>query len=99
MFTALIFYQVLVTVFNTTANTDFRSNAYKIVKENLASLQEDSLLSALCHPRVLRTCLDLIQENISSSRINIVEAGASHGRMFSQLIPIVNSQLLNEVKC
>lgn len=89
--------KVLNEIFARNLDTDFRKNASNIVEQHRSALQDDSLLSALLHPWVLRTCLDLVQENIFTHNIKIVEVGACRGNLFPKFVTLLNSRPLTQV--
>ena len=50
------------------------------------------LLKALLKGPHLKHCLDIIWENVSSPKIKIIEVGTATGQLYTQVIPLMNSQ-------
>lgn len=95
--TALL--KVLDVIFNFEIDPDFTKNAVEAVNLHIKELQQDGLLGILFSKAVLRTCLDIVQENISSRKIKVVEADAARGNLSPLVVDIYNSQLLTQVDC
>lgn len=91
--------KVLSSIFATKVDTNFKTNVENLLEQGVPALHDDSLLGALQQSRILKTVLDLVQENITSRKIKIVEAGAVHGNLYTKFVPLLNSQLLTQVDC
>ena len=50
------------------------------------------LLKALLRGPHLKNCLDIVWENIPSPKLKIVELGATLGRLYTKVVPLLNSQ-------
>ncbi len=50
------------------------------------------LIKALLKGTQLKTCLDIVWENVLSPKLKVVELGAATGRMYTRVIPLLNSQ-------
>lgn len=91
--------KVLRSIFTTKVDNDFKTNIENILEQSFADLHNDSLLAALLNGRIIKTCLDLVQENITSRKIKIVEAGATRGNLYPKFVSLLNAQLLTQVDC
>lgn len=89
---------MLIAIFAVKLDANFKTNVENVVEQNVTALYDDSLLSALLNPRIIKTCLDLVQENITAPKIKVVEVGASRGNLFTKFMPLLNSQPLTTVR-
>ncbi|GAB6031064.1 hypothetical protein CHUAL_007875 [Chamberlinius hualienensis] len=48
---------------------------------------------------VLKSCLDIIRENATSNKFQIIEVNATEGNLFESVLSIFNSMLLTQVEC
>ncbi|GAB6031067.1 hypothetical protein CHUAL_007878 [Chamberlinius hualienensis] len=48
---------------------------------------------------VLKSCLDIIRENSTSNKFQIIEINATEGNLFESVLSIFNSMLLTQVEC
>ncbi|GAB6031066.1 hypothetical protein CHUAL_007877 [Chamberlinius hualienensis] len=48
---------------------------------------------------VFKSCLDIIRENSSSTKLQIIEVNATEGNLFETVLSIINSMLFTQVEC
>ncbi|XP_055874982.1 fatty acid synthase-like [Biomphalaria glabrata] len=76
--------------------TNLKENVHNIVQSLHSELLSDRLLSSLSSPEVLKSCVDIVIDNVMTSRVTVFEAGAAQSSLYRKVIPIIKSQpLLN----
>ncbi|NWV97535.1 FAS synthase, partial [Machaerirhynchus nigripectus] len=78
-------------------NGNLHSELQQVVIREKMHFQKDPLLSGLLDSAELKTCLDVVLENMISHRMKIVEANAGSGQLFSRVKSILNTQPLLQV--
>ncbi|XP_063149333.1 fatty acid synthase [Candoia aspera] len=78
-------------------NGNLYSELEQVVAREKLHLQEDSLLNGLLDCAELKTCVDVVLENITSHKMKIIEALAGDGRLFSRVISILNTQPMLQI--
>ncbi|XP_026523135.1 fatty acid synthase [Notechis scutatus] len=73
-------------------NGNLYSELEQVVAREKLHLQEDALLNGLLDCAELKTCVDVVLENITSHKMKIVEALAGDGHLFSRVTSILNTQ-------
>lgn len=79
-------------IFTTPHDVDFSQNVKNTISSSKASLRNDRLFSYLLEPQVLKPCLDIVLENLSTPKINILEIESSYSSMYNHAIKLLNSQ-------
>ncbi|XP_007434239.1 fatty acid synthase [Python bivittatus] len=73
-------------------NGNLYSELEQVVAREKLHLQEDSLLNGLLDCAELKTCVDVVLENITSHKMKIIEALTGDGHLFSRVTSILNTQ-------
>ncbi|XP_070596224.1 fatty acid synthase [Erythrolamprus reginae] len=73
-------------------NGNLYSELEQVVAREKLHLQEDSLLNGLLDCAELKSCVDVVLENITSHKMKIIEALAGDGHLFSRVTSILNTQ-------
>lgn len=88
---------VLKKVFSQSVSTNFQENVRNILQSERGELASDMLLSCLNSEDILKPCLDIVLENVSSHKLSVFEAGASSSALYRKIIPMITSHPLKSV--
>ncbi|XP_005094185.1 fatty acid synthase [Aplysia californica] len=89
--------QTLEKIFSLSASSSFQENAKNVLQSFRSALASDALLSSLNTEDILKPCLDIVLENISSNKPAIFEAGAASSALYRKIIPMITSHPLKSV--
>ncbi|XP_034049139.1 fatty acid synthase [Thalassophryne amazonica] len=73
------------------------SDLVQTLEKERMSLLQDSLLHGLLDGPELRHCLDITKENITTSRIKVLEAFSNDGQLFSRVVKLLSIQPMLQV--
>ncbi|ESO84944.1 hypothetical protein LOTGIDRAFT_235996 [Lottia gigantea] len=84
--------QVLQKIFTTSLSSNFSENVNNILHAFQIELASDQLLNCLAQSRVLKPCLDIVLENMTTRKLKIVEIDASKSNLHHNIMGQLNTQ-------
>ena len=89
--------QALEKIFSLSVSSALQENVKNVVQSFRNELSTDMLLSRLSSEEILKPCVDIVLENLSTNKPSIFEAGAASSALYRKIIPFVTSHPLKMV--
>ena len=89
--------QTLEKVFTNANSNNLKENIKNLLNSSRSQLSSDCLLSSLSHENILKPCLDIVLENLSTNKPSVFEVGAASSALYRTIIPLITSHPLKNV--